>query len=84
MGDLRLQVGGQIDDMDCTKWTFLWANTTTNAQPFRDKRDFRVWCDFNAEFAGTDHWARLFAFLATFLHTASQFDRSIEAGIQRH
>lgn len=32
MGDLRLEIGWQIDDVDCAKGTFLWADTTTNTQ----------------------------------------------------
>jgi hypothetical protein len=32
VSDLGLEVGGQIDDGDCTKGTFLWANTTPDAQ----------------------------------------------------
>jgi hypothetical protein len=31
MGDLSLQVGGQIDDVDGIERTLLWADTATNA-----------------------------------------------------
>jgi hypothetical protein len=30
MGDLSLEVGWQIDDVDGIKGAFLWANTTTD------------------------------------------------------
>ena len=31
MGDLGLEIGRQIDDVDGTKWAFFGANTTTDA-----------------------------------------------------
>ena len=34
MGDLRLEVRGQIDDVDRTERTLLWANAAANAESF--------------------------------------------------
>ena len=31
MSDLGLKVGWQVDDVDGTKWTFLYTNTASNA-----------------------------------------------------
>ena len=67
VGDLGLEVGGQVDDVDGPKGAFLWANTASDAKAFRDKCNLGLCVDFDAEFAGTDHWAGLLAFLATFL-----------------
>lgn len=69
VGDLRLQVGGQVDDMNCAKRTFLRADTATDTQPFRYKRDFGVRRNFDAKLAGTNNRTRLFTFLTTFLHS---------------
>jgi hypothetical protein len=30
MGDMRFQVGGQVDDIDGSEWALLRADTTTN------------------------------------------------------
>lgn len=57
MGDLGLEIGGKIDDVNCTEWTFLRTNTTTNAQTLGDVGDFGFGGDFDAEFSGPDHWA---------------------------
>jgi hypothetical protein len=32
MGNLSLEVGGQVDNVDCVKGTFLWADTTSDTQ----------------------------------------------------
>jgi hypothetical protein len=31
VGDLRLEVGGQVDDVDGIKWALLGTDTTANA-----------------------------------------------------
>lgn len=74
MGDLGLEVGWQIDDMDGAKGTFLRTDTATNTQSFRDICDFGLGCDFDTEFAGTDDRAGLFAFLPAFLNGVSGND----------
>lgn len=67
MGDLGLEVGRQVDDVDRPEWTFFRTDTTPNTEAFRDKRNLRFRGDFDAEFASADHWAGLLTFLATFL-----------------
>lgn len=67
VGDLGLEVGGQVDDVNGSEWTLLGTDTTTNAQALGDKGDLRSGIDFNAKLAGADHGARLLALLTTFL-----------------
>lgn len=64
---MRLEVGGQIDDVDCAKWTLFGANTTTDAERFRDEGNLGFGSDFNAQPTAADHRAGLFTLLATFL-----------------
>ena len=66
VGNLGLQVGRQVDDMDSAEWTFLRADTASNAETFRDKGNFGVGCDFDTQLAGTDYRAGFFALLTTF------------------
>jgi hypothetical protein len=68
VGDLSLEVGGQVDDVDGPKGTFLWADTATDAKAFRDESNLGLCVNLNAELACADHRARLFAFLAAFLN----------------
>lgn len=67
VGDLGLEVGGQVDDVNGSEWALLGADTTTNAQALGDKGDLRSGIDFNAKLACADHGARLLALLTTFL-----------------
>ena len=67
MGDLGLEVGGQVDDVNGSEWALLGADTTTNAQTLGDEGDLRSGIDFDAKLAGADHGARLLALLTTFL-----------------
>jgi len=67
MGDLSLEIRGQIDDVDGVKWAFLWADTATDAQPFGDEGDFGGVVHFDAQLARTDNRTGLLAFLSTFL-----------------
>lgn len=67
MGHLGFEVRWKIDDVDGTKRTFLRANTATDTETFRDICDFGLGSDFDAQFAGADDRAGLFAFLPTFL-----------------
>lgn len=68
MGDFRLQVGGQVDDVDGAKGTFLRTDTASNAKAFGDEGDLGLRSDFDAKLAGTNDGARLLTFLAAFLH----------------
>lgn len=72
MGDLGLEVGGQIDDVDGIKGTLLGADTATDTQSFGDEGDLAFGGDFDAELARAYDGARLFAFLPTFLWLALQ------------
>ena len=63
MGDLRLEVGGQVNDVDGVEGAFLGADAAANAQAFGDEGDFAVGGDFDAEFACADDGAGLLAFL---------------------
>lgn len=67
VGDLSLQVGGQVDDVNRTERALLRADTTTNAQSLGDEGDLGLGGDLDAKFASANHRARLFAFLTTFL-----------------
>jgi hypothetical protein len=67
VGDLGLEVGRQVDDVDRVEGTFLWADTASNAEAFGDEGDPRGRVDFDAQLARTDDWARLFTFLSAFL-----------------
>jgi len=71
MGHLGFEVRWKIDDVDGTKRTFLRANTATDTETFRDICDFGLGSDFDAQFAGADDRAGLFAFLPTFLRNVS-------------
>lgn len=40
VGDLRFEIGWQIDDIDSSKWAFLWTDTASNAKTLRDEGNF--------------------------------------------
>lgn len=67
MGDLRLKIGGKVDDVDCTEWAFLRTDTTSNAETFRYEGDFRIWSNFDAQLAGPYDRTGFLAFLTAFL-----------------
>lgn len=54
VGDLGLEVGGQVDDVDGVERAFLGANTTTNAEALGDEGNFGLGRDLDAQLAGTD------------------------------
>ena len=64
---LCLEVGRQIDDVDGPKWTFLWTNTTSYTESFRNESNLGFWSNLDAQLASPYHWARPFAFLPAFL-----------------
>jgi len=70
VGDLCLEVGRQVDDVDGVKGTFLRANATSYAQSFGDEGDPARGVDLDAELAGTNDRAGLLAFLPAFLRLA--------------
>lgn len=67
MGDLTLQIGRQIDNIDCAERAFLWTDTTSYAQALGDEGNFRRGFDFDTKTATTDNGTRLLAFLSAFL-----------------
>ena len=54
MGNLCLEVGRQVDDLDSTKRALLGADAAANAESFRDVCDLGLGRDLDAEFAGAD------------------------------
>lgn len=64
---LGFKVGGQVDDVNSAKGTFLRADTASDTQPFRNESDLGLRGDFDTELACTDHRTRLLALLPTFL-----------------
>lgn len=70
MGDLGLEVRGQIDDVDGVEGTFLRADTTTDTQSLRDEGDLGCVVHLDTQLARADDGARLFAFLSAFLWLA--------------
>jgi hypothetical protein len=67
MCNLRLEVGWQIDDVDCAKRALLRADTTSYAEGLGYESDFRFWGDFDTETTTANNRARFLAFLPTFL-----------------
>jgi hypothetical protein len=70
VGDLGLEVGGQVDDVDGVEGAFLRADTATDTQALRDEGDLGLGGDFDAQLARTDYGTRLLAFLPAFLRFA--------------
>jgi hypothetical protein len=67
VGDLRLQVGGQVDDVDGAERALLDTDTTSNTQAFRNERDLGLRGNLDAKLSSPDDWTRLLALLPTFL-----------------
>lgn len=67
MGNLRLEVGRQVDDVDCAEWALLGANTTSYAECLGYEGDFRGRVDFDTELTTANNRARFLALLPTFL-----------------
>ena len=70
VGDLGLEVRGQVDDVDGTEWALLGADTTADTEALRDVSYLGFRSDFDAEFAGSHNGAGFLAFLSTFLRLA--------------
>jgi hypothetical protein len=67
VGDLRLEVGGQVDDVDGVEGAFLGADAAADAEALRDEGDLGRVVDLDAQLARADNGARFLAFLAAFL-----------------
>lgn len=67
VGDLAFQVGGQVDDMDRTKRTFLGTDTATDTETLGDEGDLRFGGDFDTQLTRAHDGARLLTLLTTFL-----------------
>lgn len=67
VGDLRFEVGGQVDNVDGIERTFLRADTATDTETLRDEGDLGRAVDLNTKLSGTDDGARFLALLTTFL-----------------
>ena len=67
VGDMRLEIRWQIDNVDCAEWAFLGTDTTSNAKALGDEGDLRVRGDLNTELSTSYNWARFLAFLSAFL-----------------
>jgi hypothetical protein len=79
MSDFCLEIGRQIDDVDGAERAFLGTDTATDAETFGNKGDLGLWRNFNAELAGSNHRARLFALLTAFLKIISARTRGSKA-----
>ena len=66
VGDLALEVGGQVDDGNGIEGALLGANTTTDAERLGDEGQARFGSNLDAELATSNDRARLFTFLTTF------------------
>jgi len=67
VGDLRLEVGGQVDNVDGIERTFLGTDTATNTETLGDEGNLGGVVDLNTELSSTDDGARFLALLTTFL-----------------
>lgn len=55
VGDLGFEVGGQVDDVNGTKWALFGTDTATNAQSLGDESNLGGGVDFNAKLSSPDH-----------------------------
>lgn len=70
MGNLRLEVGRQVDDVYCAEWALFGANTTSYAECLGYEGDFRRCVYFDTEATTANNRARFLALLPTFLFTS--------------
>lgn len=70
MGNVGLEIRGQVDDIDGSKWALLRADTASNAEGFRDECNLGFWSDFNAQATTSNNRTRFLALLSTFLWLA--------------
>lgn len=65
VGDLVLEIGGQVDNGDGVERTLLGADTATDTETLGDEGETGIGGHFNAELATANDGARLFTFLTT-------------------
>ena len=80
MSGKLFEILGEVDDGDGFKGALLGADTTSNAQLFRDESEFACWSDINAILSHAHHRARFAAFLPAFLWFALVFIHDGNAG----
>lgn len=69
VGDLALEVGGQVDDGDGVEGALLGADATTDAERLGDEGEARRGSNLNAELATANDGAGLLAFLTALSRT---------------
>jgi hypothetical protein len=70
VGDLALEVCGQVDDLDGVEGALLGADTASDTQTLTDEGDLAGGVDLDTQLSGLDDGTRLLALLATFLRLA--------------
>jgi hypothetical protein len=70
VGDLALEVCGQVDDLDGIEGALLGADTASDTQTLTDEGDLAGGVDLDTQLAGLDNRTRLLALLTTFLRLA--------------
>lgn len=66
MGDLVLEVGGQIDNRNGIEGALLWADTAPYAETLGDEGQTGLGSDLDTEFTTANNRAGLLALLTTF------------------
>jgi hypothetical protein len=79
VSDFCLKIGRQVDNMDGAERAFLGTDPTADAEAFRYVGDLGLWGDLNAELAGPNDRARLFALLTAFLKIISKLESRAKA-----
>ena len=70
VGDLALEVCGQVDDLDGVEGALLGADTASDTQTLTDEGNLAGGVDLDTQLAGLDDGTRLLALLTTFLRLA--------------
>jgi hypothetical protein len=85
VGNLGLQVGRQVDDVNGTEGAFLGTDTATDTEALGDEGNLGLGSDLDTQLTRTDDGARLLTFLATFLGFAFvTVDNSNTGKLVRH
>lgn len=72
MGNVRLEVGWQIDNIDGAEWAFLRTDTASNTQTLGNEGDLGFGGDFDAQTPTSHNRAGFLAFLPAFLYWITQ------------
>lgn len=67
VGDLCVQIGGQVDDGNGVEWAFLRTDTTSNTETLGDEGELGVGSNFDTKFSTADNRTRSFALLSALL-----------------